>query len=134
MFRRFDEFFGPVVESTDMAQRGFELSDDPAASAIERVLEAERASEEQLRDCRRRAEDIVVAARGRAEAIAARRDARIAKLRESFLQRTERDIDALAHATRPTTDVDESPGEHALARAAARLAAKLTDFDDERPR
>lgn len=118
-----------------MVQQRFETHGDPAVSAIERVLEAERASEERLRDCKRRAQALVAAARDRAEAIRRRAGARISKLHASYHRRIAQDIAALGGPPASTAEISEGRRDvAALRQAAERLAAKLTGGEDESPR
>lgn len=115
-----------------MAQQRLERQSDPAVLAIQRVLEAERASEEKLRDCRQRAQALTAAGRDRAQKIARRADARISKLQASYLRRIEQSIGALARPPAPIAEVDERPGDMAaLAQAARRVAERLTSGEDE---
>jgi len=102
------------------------------ASAIERILAAERESEKTLQECRRQAQLLVAAARERASTIGRRAEARISKLHASCGSII--DEDAAALVGRPTSTEASSGGRQniqALRRAAAQLAAKLTGGDDE---
>lgn len=118
-----------------MPPQWFETDSDRVDKEIQRVLEAERACEEKLQDCRRRAQRQVAAARGRAEAIARRTDARLAKLRASHLQKIEREIAVLGRSPEPAAEVAKKAEDiAALARVAERVAVKLTGREDEPPR
>lgn len=96
---------------------------DPAVVAIERVLEAERAAEARLLDCRQQAETLVGAARERAAGIARHVDARISKLHTAYLQKIDRNIAALPNQLSAVAVASTDDPE--LAKAAHRLAAKL---------
>jgi hypothetical protein len=105
------------------AGRQQEPSSDPVVLAIERVLQAERAGEARLRDCRREAEAIVASAREQAASIARRVDARIVKLHAAYLSKISAEI---ANLPIPRAAACETVDDADLARAGRRLAAKLT--------
>ncbi|HXY98505.1 MAG TPA: hypothetical protein VEI03_00805 [Stellaceae bacterium] len=122
-----------AVGSTLLAET--EAQGDPVVSAIQRVLEAERAAEKQLQHCRRQAQAVVAAARDKAAAVVRRASDRAARLHASYLQRIARDIAGLSPPIDPGSDVAERSDEGAAwSQAAARLAAKLTGGEDETPR
>jgi hypothetical protein len=103
---------------------------DPAVKAIERVLQAERASEQKLEDCKAQAQAILAAARERAAAITRRADARLSRIHTAFLQKLQAELVSLQA---PSTGADAG-GCHdgaALQAAAARVAAQLTGDDLE---
>ena len=96
---------------------------DPVVLAIERVLQAERAGEARLRDCRAQAEALVASAREQAAAVTRRSDARISKLHAAYLSKISAEI---ANLPTPQAATCETVDDADLARAARRLAAKLT--------
>jgi regulator of protease activity HflC (stomatin/prohibitin superfamily) len=102
---------------------GSEQHSDPVVIAIERVLEAERAAEAKLQECRQQARDIVAVARDRAATIAHRADDRIATLHTAYLRKIGDDIAKLPHAPQFLASALDPA---ALTEAARRLAAKLT--------
>jgi vacuolar-type H+-ATPase subunit H len=118
-----------------MPRHRSETQSDPVVSAIERVLEAERIGETQVEHCRQQAQAMVAAARETAAAIARRTNARTAKLHGSYLQKIARDIARLGHPAESESEIAENPSDIAAwSEAAERLAAKLTDGEDETPR
>jgi hypothetical protein len=102
-----------------------EQEHDPIVVAIERVLEAERAAERHLQECRQQANALVTAARERAAAIIRRADARIAKMHTAYLSKVSAEIAVLSHPSASGGE-DRAFDDAELAAAAQRLAAKLT--------
>lgn len=100
-----------------------EPAGDPVVLAIERVLQAERAGEDRLRDCRAQAEALVASAREQAAAVTRRADARISRLHAAYLNKISAEI---ANLPTPQAAVSETVDDADLAGAARRLAAKLT--------
>jgi hypothetical protein len=99
---------------------------DETVAAIERVLKAEREGVEALRRSEEQAQHMLAEARARAARIARRADHCISRLHTAYLQKIEREIQAL-NAARPTqTDGDPAYGRDALKAAAQRIAARLT--------
>jgi hypothetical protein len=111
-------------EITDIGDQQSEQQRDPAAFAIERVLHAERAADAKLLECRQQAEALLAAAREQAAAIARRVDARISRLHTAYLEKI--DSAAAALATPPPAATGTGASDSELAKAAHRLAAKLT--------
>lgn len=109
-----------------MARQRDQQQGDPVVAAIERVLKAERDGGEQLRRSRDEAQHLLSEARARAAAIARRADACITKLHTAYLQKIQRDIQALAGADATTESADRAYDRAALEAAARRAAAKLT--------
>lgn len=101
-------------------------SDDTAA-AIERVLRAEREGVEALQRSEEHAQHLRAEARAEAAAIARRADRCISRLHAAYLQKIEREIEALNQA-RPATAGGQRPayGGEVLNAAAQRIAARLT--------
>jgi hypothetical protein len=117
-----------------MASEGSELPVDSVVASIERVLEAERAAEEKLAECRRQAHTAVASARESADAIRRRTDARISKLHVAYMQRIQAQVVDLLH---PENAAADNPGERrrdSLSAAAERLAVRLTSDAGERTR
>lgn len=110
-------------EITDIGDQRSEQR-DPAALAIERVLHAERAADVQLSECRQQAETLVAAAREHAAAIGRRVDARISRLHTAYLEKI--DSAAAELATPPPSGTGTGASDSELAKAAHRLATKLT--------
>ena len=108
-----------------MARQEPHHHDDPVVAAINRVLKTERDGVEMLRqaeeDARRRQSE----ARAQATAIARRTDDCITRLHAAYLQKIEREIEALKAAHSPG-DLTQSCDRAALAEAARRVAARLT--------
>jgi len=100
-----------------------EPDSDPVVLAIERVLQAERAGEARLRDCRVQAEALVASAREQAAAVTRRSDARISKLHAAYLSKISTEI---ANLPTPQAATCEIVDDADLAKAARRLVAKLT--------
>ena len=100
-----------------------EPSGDPVVLAIERVLQAERAGEARLRECRIQAETLIAGAREQAAAVTRRTDARISKLHAAYLSKISAEIANLPTPQAATCDIVDDAD---LMRAARRLAAKLT--------
>jgi len=98
---------------------------DPVVVAIERVLEAERAAETRLQDCRQQADALVTAARERAAAIIRRADARITNLHTAYLNKVSTEIAQLSDPPASGGEVGVRDDAE-LAAAVQRLAAKLT--------
>ena len=98
-------------------------SGDPVVLAIERVLQAERAGEARLRECRIQAETLIAGAREQAAAVTRRSDARISKLHAAYLSKISAEIANLPTPQAATCDIVDDAD---LMRAARRLAAKLT--------
>lgn len=126
----------PFLGNVDVVHPELAKDGQPGgASAIERILAAERESEKTLQECRRQAQLLVEAAWERANAIGRRAEARISKLYASYGSTIDEDAAALVEG--PTSIEASSSGRQnipALRRAAARLAAKLTGGDDEASR
>jgi vacuolar-type H+-ATPase subunit H len=108
---------------TDIGDQQSELQRDPAALAIERLLQAERAADAKLSECRQQAEAVVAAAREHAAAIARRVDTRISQLHSAYLKKIDNAVAELAIPAPAGTGTGASDSE--LAKAAYRLAAKL---------
>ena len=100
-----------------------EPAGDPVVQAIERVLQAERAGEARLGDCRTQAETLVSGAREQAATVTRRADARISKLHAAYLSKISAEI---ANLPTPQAAVCETVDDANLATAGRRLAAKLT--------
>lgn len=100
-------------------------SDDTVA-AIERVLRAERDGVETLRQAEERAQNLLAEARAQAGAIARRADNCISRLHTAYLQKIDREVDALNAARPAQKDDDPAYERDALQAAAARIAARLT--------
>lgn len=121
--------FGPAMETsphtiTGIGDQASEQLRDPAAVAIERVLQAERAADARLSECRQQAEALIAAAREQAAAIARRVDTRISRLHTAYLEKV--DCAAAKLATPPPGNTGLSASDSDLAEAARRLAAKLS--------
>jgi len=102
-------------------------SGDPVVAALEHVLRIEREGVETLRRSTDDAQRLLTETRARAAALARRADARISKLHSAYLQKIERDINALKQAYVARGPQAQAPYDAAqLAAAAQRLAAKLT--------
>jgi hypothetical protein len=99
---------------------------DPVVTAIERVLKIELDGIEMLRKSRVDAEHLLTEARARAAATANRADRCISKLHAAYLQKVDRDIEALAQAHAATNVADKTYDAEVLSAAVRRLAAKLT--------
>ncbi len=95
-----------------------------AEAAIARVLKAEIAAKEDAARCAEEARSILERASVRAQAIAARTDARIVRMRETLRSRTAREIQALDSGT--PQGAPESSRCERIERAAAALARELT--------
>jgi hypothetical protein len=108
---------------TDIGDQQSEQQRDPAALAIERVLQAERAADAKLSECRQQAETLVAAAREQAAAIARRVDTRISQLHSAYLKKIDNAVAELAIPPPAGTGTGASDSE--LAKTAHRLAAKL---------
>jgi hypothetical protein len=101
---------------------------DPVVAAIERVLKIEREGVEMLRRSTNDAQRLLSETRARAAALARRTDNCISKLQTAYLHKIERDICALEQAHEAASTKAEAPYDAAaLAAAARRLAAKLTE-------
>ena len=102
-------------------------SDDTVA-AIERVLRAEREGVEALRRSEESAQRLLAEARAQAAAIARRADRCISRLHTAYLQKIEREVEAL-NAARPAPADGDDPayGRDALSAAAQRIATRLTE-------
>ena len=103
------------------------LHGDDTAAAIERVLKAERAGVEALRQAEERAQHMLAEARAQAAAIARRADRCISRLHTAYLQKIEREVAALNAARPATSDGDPAYSRSALQAAARRIAARLTE-------
>ena len=108
---------------TDIGDQRAEQQRDPAALAIERVLQAERAADAMLAECRQQTETLVAAAREQAAAIARRVDTRISQLHSAYLKKVDNAVAELTISPPAGTGTGASDSE--LAKAAHRLAAKL---------
>ena len=100
-------------------------SDDTVA-AIERVLRTEREGVEALRRSEEKAQHLLAEARAQAAAIARRADRCISRLHAAYLQKIEREVDALNAARPAQEDSDPAYSRDALQAAAQRIAARLT--------
>lgn len=110
-----------------MARQRDQQQDDPVVAAIERVLKAERDGMRQLRHSQEEAQRLLSDARARAAAIALRVDGCISKLHTAYLQKIQRDIQAMAGADAPQgAATGHGYDRAALEAAARRVAAKLT--------
>lgn len=109
-----------------MAGQQDEQQSDPAAAAIEHVLEVERDGVQQLQRSQERARQLLAQARAQAAAIARRADVCISQLHNSYLQKVQRSIDRLAQSTALSEHADDAYDRVTLAEAARRAAAKLT--------
>ena len=99
---------------------------DDTVAAIERVLRAEREGVAALRRSEDQAQHLLAEARAEAAGVARRADRCISRLHTAYLQKIEREVDAL-NAARPTTsDGDPTYTREALQAAAQRIAARLT--------
>lgn len=100
---------------------------DLATANMEYVLKVERNGLQLLQESKERAGQLLSEARVQAAAIAQQADARIARLHNSYLQKVERDIANLAEFNLASAQHPvESYAQATLARAARRVAAKLT--------
>jgi hypothetical protein len=96
-------------------------------AAMARVLAAERDGLAQLRESEARAGTLITDARIKAAAIAARTDARIARLHKAYRQKIEDEITQLRERKAvPDDTASGAPDQGRLRVAARRLAAKLT--------
>jgi len=110
-----------------MAGQTGDATRDPVVASIERVLKAERDGLEALRKSRDDAEHLLSEARAQAAALARRADRCIARLHTAYLQKVEREIQALARERDARgAGAGRTYDAAALAAAAHRLAAKLT--------
>lgn len=100
-------------------------SDDTVA-AIERVLKAERDGVEALQRSEEQAQQMLAEARAQASNIARRADRCITRLHTGYLQKIDREVDALNAARPAHKDGDPAYGRDALQAAAQRIAARLT--------
>jgi len=100
---------------------------DDTAAAIERVLKAERDGVEALRRSKGQAEHLLAEARAQAANIARRADNCISRLHAAYLQKIEREVEALNKARPAAAGIDETAYErNTLTAAAERVAARLT--------
>jgi hypothetical protein len=106
-----------------MAGRPSPSEPDPVIGAIERVLQAERAAEQAVRDHKARAQDIVAAARVQADAITRRVDERLSRVRTAYVRKIQEELTA---APPPEGDKSSRATPSLLMEAASRLAAQLT--------
>lgn len=105
-----------------------EATTDAVAAAMERVLRAERETEDAITRCREEADAILEQARAQMRDIARRTDERIGAVQARCAGATREHLESLA---RRAEAVEASPTWHEgdterLQRAAARLAARLT--------
>jgi hypothetical protein len=100
---------------------------DPVVAAIERVLKTEREGVATLRKSAEDAQRLLTETRAQAAALARRVDRCIARLHTAYLQKVERDIQALKASHGASRADAGGPYEAAaLAAAARRVAANLT--------
>jgi vacuolar-type H+-ATPase subunit H len=99
---------------------------DPVTKAMEQVFEAERDGGARLEKCREQAAAAVAAARDRAIAVSQRTNSRLSALNARYLKRIGVEIEDLKKA-RSTEGSVRMPSDIALAAAAGRLAARLTE-------
>ena len=99
---------------------------DPVAKAMEQVFEAERDGEARLKKCREQAAAPIAAARDRAIAVSQRTNARLSALNARYLKRIGVEVEDLKKAQSTEGGV-RMPSDIALAAAAGRLAARLTE-------
>ena len=100
---------------------------DETVAAIERVLKAEREGVEALRQAQERAQTLLAEARAQAASIARRADNCISRLHTGYLQKIDREIEALEAARPAPADVQDSAYDGEVLQAAAeRIAARLT--------
>lgn len=99
---------------------------DDTVAAIERVLKTERDGVAALRESEDRAQRLRADARAQAAGIAARADRCISRLHTAYLQKIEREVDALTAARPASTDGASAYDDDALNAAAQRIAARLT--------
>jgi regulator of protease activity HflC (stomatin/prohibitin superfamily) len=71
-----------------------------ASTAMNRVLEAEQAAEQDVAECERKAQALLQAGYARAQRIIARADERISLLRMRSIDRVTRQIEVMEHAER----------------------------------
>jgi vacuolar-type H+-ATPase subunit H len=100
-------------------------SDDTVA-AIERVLKAEREGVTALRRSEEQAQHLLAEARAEAANVARRADRCISRLHTDYLQKIDRDVEALNAARPALSDGDAAVTPDALQAAAKRIAARLT--------
>jgi vacuolar-type H+-ATPase subunit H len=104
------------------------------ASAVERVLAAERGVERDLADAREEAAQLLAAARARGNRIRQRGEERVSRLyvamEARIMAETERlRRESLAAGDAPAHDLHAGIGRDALKRAVERLAARMTGED-----
>jgi vacuolar-type H+-ATPase subunit H len=99
---------------------------DPVAKAMEQVFEVERDGEARLKKCREQAAATVMAARDRAAAVSRRMNSRLSALHGRYLKRIDAEIEDLKKA-QSGEGGSRMPSDTALAAAASRLAARLTE-------
>jgi vacuolar-type H+-ATPase subunit H len=106
------------------------------AAVVERVLDAERSVEGQVRKAREEADFVVRSARARGDAIRKRADDRISRLHVAMEERIETEIARLRKEFQeaensPANDPELGAKHDALGRAVRRLAARMTGEIDE---
>lgn len=109
-----------------MAGQQDEQQSDPAAAAIEHVLEVERDGAQQLERSQEHARQLLAQARAQAAAIGRRADVCISQLHNSYLQKVQYNIERLAQSTALSEHADDAYDRMTLVQAARRVAAKLT--------
>ncbi|NIR32303.1 MAG: hypothetical protein GWN84_23985 [Gammaproteobacteria bacterium] len=119
-----DEPRGPSSRPDEQA----DTATDTVAAAMERVLRAERETEDAIARCREEAEGILEQARAQVRDIARRTDERIGAVQARCADATREHLASLA---RRAEVLEASPTWHEgdterLQRAAERLAARLT--------
>jgi regulator of protease activity HflC (stomatin/prohibitin superfamily) len=108
-----------------MARHYAEQNGDPVVAAMDRVLKAERDGVTLLRESQGKAERLLGEARAGAAAIALRIDGRVSRLHVAYLQKIQRDIDAM-NTSNASHESGNAYERAALEAAAFRVALKLT--------
>ena len=105
------------------------------AEAMDRVLAREREAQDQLESCRTEAEQILSDAREAARRIQETTQHRISRIHAASNRATAARIrDMRRQASKKTAAIDYEPTQsEAVARAAQRLARRLTSRDHEEP-
>jgi vacuolar-type H+-ATPase subunit H len=118
-----------------MSSQGDPGSRSAVTASIERVLRAERATEEAVEGCRQEAERLRQAARDQARRIGHRTDRRISALHARCTRRIEAEIEAMrrAAAAEERRGALHDRGRARLDLAAARRAAWLAGGEHDRP-
>jgi len=125
-----DKFFS--WEGARIVTQNSKNSADPLVASIETVLEAERAVEQRLAECRRQADSIRASARQRAAAIGQRTDERISKLHTSYMKAIDAQIAELSRSSDDAVNTaDEQQTTSRIVEVARRLANKMTSDSSE---